>query len=158
MSIDFKWLEEQVFQRKLEPQDRKTLKRVMTAARFASGDVIIMENEAGGNLYILKAGCVDVIIELEAEQIKIVDLGEGAQFGDMSFIADDSASATITARTDCEVYRITRDDFAQLFVYHQSVAKDLTFSIMRNMSSNLKRMNRQRADLLKRSEAEYSGA
>jgi len=153
MSIDFKWLESKVFQRKLSGQDRKTLKGVMTAERFADGDVIIMENEDGGSLYILKSGRVDVNISLNGERIKIVDLGEGAQFGDMSFIADDSASASIVARSDCEVYQVTRDAFSQLFVYHQSVAKDLTFSIMRNMSRNLRRMNRQSADLIKTADA-----
>jgi len=152
MVIDYKWLEAKVFQRSLDAQDRRTLKRVMSVERFACGDMIIMENGAGGNLFVLRSGCVDVNVELDGELIKIVDLGEGAQFGDMSFIADDAASATIIARADCEVYRITRDDFSQLFVYHQSVARDLTFSIMRNMSRNLKRMNRQRADLLKRSD------
>lgn len=153
MSIDFKWLEAKVFQRKLSGQDRKTLKGVMTCNRFADGDVIIMENGEGGSLYILKAGRVDVNIDLNGERIKLVDLGEGAQFGDMSFIADDSASASIIARSDCEVYQVTRDSFSQLFVYHQSVAKDLTFSIMRNMSRNLRRMNRQSAGLIKATDA-----
>lgn len=159
MAINYKWLEKKVFQRKLVAQDRKTLANTMTVEHFDCGDTIITENENGGSLYILKSGCVDVIIELEGELIKIVDLGEGSQFGDMSFIAEESASATIIARADCEAYRITRDAFSQLFVYHQSVAKDLTFSIMRNMSRNLKWMNSQRAVLLRDSkEIGYSGA
>ena len=149
MSIDYSWLEKHVFQRELSEQDRKSIGIVMRRQCFASGDTIIMENEAGGELYLLKSGRVDVLLHVEGEHIKLSDLGEGAQLGDMSFIDDAKASATITARENCVVYRITRDDLSSMFIYHQSVARDLTFSIMRNMSRNLRRMNHQSAPYLK---------
>ena len=149
MSIDYKWLETHVFQRELSEQDRKSLGKVMRRQCFASGETIIMENEAGGELYLLKSGRVDVLLCVEGERVKLSDLGEGAQLGDMSFIDDAKASATITARENCVVYRITRDDLSSMFIYHQSVARDLTFSIMRNMSRNLRRMNHQSAPHLK---------
>lgn len=148
-TINFKWLEKHVFQRELSAQDRKSLRGAMRKQSFACGDIIIMEKEQGGELYLLKSGRVDVLLDIAGEQVKLSDLGEGAQLGDMSFIDDTQASATIVACEDCEVYRITRDDLSRMFVYHQSVARDLTFSIMRNMSRNLRRMNHQSAPHLK---------
>lgn len=151
MKIDFEWLEEKVFSRELSQQDRKTLSRVMTVEEFETGDTIIMEHEKSGSLYLLRSGCVDVLLGFDDQTLHFSNLEEGAQIGDMSFIDNAGASATIIAKEGCVAYRITRDAFTQLFVYHQSVARDLTFSIMRNMSGNLRRMNQESAAFLKSS-------
>ena len=52
MSIDFEWLEEKVFLRTLADQERKTLQKAITLENFNKGDVVIMQNEVGGTLYL----------------------------------------------------------------------------------------------------------
>jgi len=141
MDIDFNWLEEKIFSRSLTEAERTALQSSITIEQFAKGDVVIMQQETGGNLYLLKAGHVDVILGFNGESLKLADRGEGAQLGDMSFIDDSEASASIIAKEECVAYRITRDALSGLFATHHSVAKDIMFSIMKNMSSNLRHMN-----------------
>jgi len=141
MDIDFNWLEEKIFSRNLTEAERAALQSAITIEQFAKGDVVIMQQETGGNLHLLKSGRVDVILGFNGESLKLADWGEGAQLGDMSFIDDSQASASIIAKEECVAYRITRDALSRLFVTHQGVAKDITFSIMKNMSSNLRHMN-----------------
>lgn len=146
--IDFKWLEEKVFLRPLAEQEQKTLKDTVVLEYFTKGDIVTLRPEMGGVIYLLKSGRVDAILGFSGESLKLTDLGEGAQLGDMSFLDDAEARASIIVKEDCEVYKITRDALARLFVYHQSVAKDLTFGIMRNMGRTLRHMNLVHADYL----------
>jgi len=141
MEIDFHWLEEKVFIRSLTGREREALQAAISIERFAKGDVVIMQQETGGRLYLLKSGRVDVVLESNGECLKLADLGEGAQLGDMSFIDDADASASILAKEDCIAYRLTRDALAQLFVSQPIMAKDILFSVMKNMSCNLRHMN-----------------
>jgi len=145
MGIDFKWLEDKIFSRNLSEQERDTLQRMITIERFAKGDVIIMQHDAGGRLYLLRSGSVDVIVGFNGESLKLADQGEGAQLGDMSFIDDAEASASIIAKEDCVAYRLTRDALSQLFASQHCMAKDIMFSMMKNMSGKLRNMNQNNA-------------
>jgi CRP/FNR family transcriptional regulator, cyclic AMP receptor protein len=145
MAIDFSWLEENIFSRRLTGQEREALQDAISIERFAKGDVVIMQQESGGRLYLLKSGRVDVNLEFNGESLKLADCGEGAQLGDMSFIDDTEASASIIAKEDCIAYRLTRDGLAGLFASHHGVARDIMVSIVKNMSSNLRHMNKANA-------------
>ena len=141
MDIDFNWLEEKIFSRILTDAERTALKSTMTVEQFTKGDVVILQQETGGKLYLLKSGRVDVILRFNGESLKLTNKGEGAQLGNMSFIDNSEACASIIAHEDCLAYRITRDDLSQLFTFHQNVAKDIMFSIIKDMSGNLRHMN-----------------
>lgn len=143
--IDFEWLEARVFCRDLTDQEKDSLREMIVVDHFGKGQKIIVANEPGGNLYLLRSGRVDVLLNFNGESIKAADLGEGAQVGDMSFIDDDTASATIVARGNCVAYKITRDALSRLFVFRPSVAKDMMFGMMRQMSRNIRALNESNA-------------
>ena len=127
--------------RSLAESERQGLADAISIEHFAQGDTVIMQHESGGKLYLLKSGRVDVMLNFNGEQLKLADRGEGAQLGDMSFLDDSEASASIIARENCTAYRLTRDALTQLFVHHQAAAKDLTFSMIQNMTRNMRQMN-----------------
>lgn len=137
MRIDFKWLEEKIFLHALSEQEQTALQSLITIEHFAKGDVIIMQQEAKGKLYLLKSGRVDVVLDFNGENTKLTERGEGAYLGDMSFIDDSEASASVIAKGDCEAYSLQRD---ALLASDEGVAKDLMFGMMKNMRANLHEM------------------
>ncbi|MDX8401171.1 MAG: cyclic nucleotide-binding domain-containing protein [Mariprofundaceae bacterium] len=141
MNIDFEWLEAQVFQRRLAESERRALEGAITVERFTAGEAILMQNETHGELYLIRSGTVDVLMSFNGEHLKLADCGEGSQIGDMGFLDDRKASASIIAREDCIAYRITRDALSALFVQAQHAARDLTFSMLRDLGTKLRRMN-----------------
>ncbi len=143
MAIDFDWLEEKIFFRALNEQEREALQSVITVERFAKGDTIIQQEEAGGKLYLLKDGHVDVMLSFNGENTKLTGRGEGSYLGDMSFIDDSQASASVVATEESLAYGLTRD---ALFISDDDVAKDLMFGMMKNMRANLHEMTNTNAN------------
>jgi len=129
----------------LTENEQDTLSKVISIETFNKGEAVIVEDQEGGNLYLLKSGCVDVILTFNGKTIKLKGLGEGAQLGDMSFVDGGKTSASIIAKDDCVAYKLTRDALSQLFVSHQAVVKEVMFTVMQNMSQNLRQMNQSNA-------------
>lgn len=65
---------------------------------YEPGEVIIKEGDWGGNsFYIIVAGSVEVFINDQGKDIKVSDIPEGVQFGEMSVLAGIPRTATIKA-------------------------------------------------------------
>jgi len=143
--IDFDWLEARIFCRELTGQEKDSLQGLIVVEHFTKGQKIMVANEPGGNLYLLRSGKVDVLLSFNGENIKVAGLSEGAQMGDMSVVDDDAASATILACEDCVAYRLTRDSLSRLFVFRPLVAKGMMFGMMRQMSRNIRDLNKSNA-------------
>jgi len=141
MGIDFNWLEEHVFHRTLTEDEKCNLETFITIESFKNGTSMVVENEPAGALYLLRHGEMDVVMQFNGETVHIANAGEGSQLGDMAFLDDATATATLIARGDCIAYKITREAIANLFAFHQEVARDLLFNTLTNMSSNLRELN-----------------
>ncbi|MDQ6957629.1 MAG: cyclic nucleotide-binding domain-containing protein [Mariprofundaceae bacterium] len=141
MAIDFNWLEEYIFHRTLTEDEKYNLETFITIETFKNGTSIVVENEPAGALYLLRHGEVDVVLQFNGETVHIASAGEGSQLGDMAFLDDATATATLIAKKDCVTYKITRKAIANLFARHQAVARDLLFNTLANMSSNLRELN-----------------
>lgn len=72
---------------------------------YAAGEVIIHEGKPAGGLYFLESGTVSVT--KDGEEIHKINV-PGAIFGEMSYLLDCDATATVTAHTDCGL-RIVED-------------------------------------------------
>ncbi|MFC1563609.1 Crp/Fnr family transcriptional regulator [candidate division KSB1 bacterium] len=78
---------------------------------FAAGNVIIKEGEMGVMAYKIVSGKVEVKKLCDDHEVILATLGEGAIFGEMSFIDDRPHSATVKALTDVECICITKESF-----------------------------------------------
>jgi len=73
-------------------------------ARFAPGQRILGELEAGADLHVLLAGRVEVSVESEAGgRLVLRELAAGAAFGEMASITGELHSASVDAATEVEV-------------------------------------------------------
>ena len=77
---------------------------------FKAGTVIFKENSEGGHMYVVIKG--EVYISLNGKALATAMPGEIV--GEMALISSDIRSATVTAKTDCQLAVIDQSSFESL--------------------------------------------
>ena len=102
-------------------------------ARYAAGDVIFSEGDKGDAMYVVPTG--EVVIERGGHVMET--LGGGGIFGEMALIDGSPRSATVRAKTDCEVAPINQKSF--LFLVHETPY--FAIAVMRALADRLRRID-----------------
>ena len=102
-------------------------------ARYAAGDVIFAEGDKGDTMYVVRTG--EVTIEHSGRVMET--LSGGGIFGEMALIDGSARSATVRAKTDCEVAPINEKTF--LFLVHETPF--FAIAVMRTLADRLRRMD-----------------
>jgi CRP/FNR family transcriptional regulator, cyclic AMP receptor protein len=102
-------------------------------ARFAAGDVIFAKGDKGDTMYVVRNG--EVAIERDGHVMET--LSGGGIFGEMALIDGSPRSATVRAKTDCEVAPINEKTF--LFLVHETPF--FAVAVMRTLADRLRRMD-----------------
>ena len=110
MSINFKWLEEKFFNRKLTEREKVILGE-MTEHRLRQSERLIEQGQAGGKLYILHAGKLGVEVTKEGVRSYLIDVQEGDLVGEMSFLSGKESKADVIAMENCVVYTLSKEQF-----------------------------------------------
>lgn len=148
MEIDFQWLEEKVLLRKLDSEERDILTHVIQPQAFNSGDVMLKQGQSGGVLYLLRSGTAVIDREDGEEKARVATINEGAMFGEMTFLTDEEASATVTAKDKCTVYKLTRAAYSELMQRQQDLVYSLFAYILVHAASVIRHMNEEHVSLL----------
>jgi len=101
---------------------------------FADGEVILREGERTHSLFILRSGGARVERSHGEFTVEISRLGQGELFGEMGFVEDFAASASVVADGPCEVdaieeahvHRLAERDPAFAGRFYRSVAELLS--------------------------------
>jgi MFS family permease len=87
--------------------------------RFAAGEQIVRQSEAGERFYVVASGEVDVSVDGRPAAA----LGAGDYFGEIALLRDVPRTATVTARTDVETFTLGRDEFVSAVTGHPESAE-----------------------------------
>jgi CRP/FNR family cyclic AMP-dependent transcriptional regulator len=111
----------------LEEDEIQQILQLAQPRSFSATSTIIKEGESGDSMFIMVAGEVNITKRLtlvldqdlpkEKRMIRL-KAEDGASFGEMALLENDTRSATVTALTDCRLLELKRDDF--LGFIHQS--------------------------------------
>lgn len=101
--------------------------RIVDRARFAAGDVLIREGEAGHAFLILVAGEAEV--SQRGESLRLLYPGDHA--GEMALLDDSGASATVLARTEVEALLLYQRDFHNLLETIPSLGRRILATLAR---------------------------
>ena len=103
---------------------------------FESGDIVITEGEAGDSLFVLTTGVVKAFVRNPAgKSIQVREMSEGAFFGEISILSGKPRTATITAKTACELLELdksTLDSICQTHPHVREVLKQFYEERLRN--------------------------
>ncbi len=99
----------------LDEEELRELADHSRHARFAPGQRILGELEAGADVHVLVEGRVEVSVESEAGgRLVLRTLEAGSAFGEMASITGELHSASVDAATEVEVLVIPDADFDRL--------------------------------------------
>jgi CRP-like cAMP-binding protein len=98
----------------------------MRKVRFAAGEPIIRQGEAGDSLFIIAQGDVLVSLGKGGMNQSVTTLRPGDFFGEMSLVTGEPRAATCTARTDVVCYLIDHAAFRKLLAERPAVAEHLS--------------------------------
>src|SRR3954453_7829163 len=146
------WAQAELF-RGLPETDLESIAARLTLRPFSAGEILIRQGVWTGALFIIRAGIVQISLEVDEDGVasvpgaapaRVVPLRRfvsGDCFGEMSLITGDVPSGTARALTDGEVWVLGQEDFQQLSMAHAR----LSYNINGILSERLLRTSRQQA-------------
>lgn len=103
---------------------------------FEPGDIVITEGEAGDSLFVLTSGIVKAFVRNPTgKNVQVREMPEGAFFGEISVLSGKPRTATITAKTGCELLeldRATLDSIGQTHPHVREVLQQFYEERLRN--------------------------
>jgi hypothetical protein len=100
--------------------------RTLVLEEFGPGEEIVREGELGRDVYIIKAGMVDVLKKQpDGSQEVIKHLGPGDHFGEMALLRNAKRNATIRAVTPVEVFSMKPASFFALYSHFPGLREQI---------------------------------
>jgi len=107
---------------------------------FDKGQLIILAEETGDTLFIIRGGQVKVsLIHEDGKEFILSLLGQGEVFGELSLLDDRPRSANVTAMVETELLMLRRSDFLDLVGRVPRIA----VSLLEELASRLRRTDDQ---------------
>ena len=91
----------------LAPPVLEPLAGELVPVRVGRGEEVVREGDRGDRFYVVGEGELDVTVDGRG----VRTLTRGDYFGEIALLRDVPRTATVTARTDAELYALDRDDF-----------------------------------------------
>jgi small-conductance mechanosensitive channel len=147
----------------LTEEEKRHLAAEMSVAPFARGEAITRQGAEAHWLYIMTKGEAEVRVSVDGNlSKKVATLHAGDFFGEMGLMTGEPRTATITALTSVECYRLDKESFHQIIKSRPEIAEDISHLLARrrveleavreglNEEAKRQRMSRTQGDLLKR--------
>tara|TARA_B100001175_G_C19451536_1_gene611601 strand:- start:410 stop:1087 length:678 start_codon:yes stop_codon:yes gene_type:complete len=124
---------------------------LVSVREYPKGSMIILEEEFGDIVFIIKKGTVKITrVNDEGKEVILAMLGEMEVFGEMAIIDGESRSANALAQESCELLAISSEDFINLLKNHFSVS----LGLMSELAKRLRKSD-QHIEALSLSDAEH---
>jgi CRP-like cAMP-binding protein len=103
---------------------RQALVGLMREERFAAGETVVKEGEAGDRFYLIVEGRAEVSTRQNGKPVNLATLEPGALFGELALIKKDhSRLATVTATTPLVTLTLGAREFEDLEVKYPEIRR-----------------------------------
>ena len=97
-----------------------------------AGEVVMVEGETGAEAYLVERGQLRVT----RDRALLAELGPGEWVGEMSLLLEEPRSATVTALTDVQLRRVTKDTFARVLAEDPQRTQELLRQLARRVKES----------------------
>lgn len=125
--------------RDIEPSRLKLLAFTSERVKFAAGQKLFSQGDAGDAAYVILDGKADVVLDAKDGHVKVAELGKNALVGEMAILSDVPRSATVVASEPSTALRIDKRVFLELLTQFPQ----MSIAVMRELASRLERTNAQ---------------
>jgi len=109
---------------------------------FRAGATIFEEGELGDSVYVIASGEVEILRrDATGAPHRLAVLGPREFFGEMSLIDKEYRSATVRAKTDCELLHLTAENLTAFRKQHRDGFTFVIINIARMLSARLREAN-----------------
>ncbi|MBM7118329.1 cyclic nucleotide-binding domain-containing protein [Archangium primigenium] len=109
---------------------------------YTAGEVVFEEGELGDSLYVIVRGELEVVRREEDSPPRALKvLGPPEFFGEMSLIDKEYRSATVRARTDARLLRLTAQHLATFRQEYRDGFTFIVINIARSLSARVREAN-----------------
>lgn len=100
----------------LNPEELRIVLGAMQGVSKKAGEVIIKEGEDGDNLYVVESGTLSCTKVFDAEKgpTFLKDYNPGEAFGELALLYNAPRAATITCKTDSQLWALDRKTFGHI--------------------------------------------
>jgi CRP-like cAMP-binding protein len=95
-------------------EERASLLGLFQGVEYEAGATILRESSEGQGLFVILVGQVEVSSTVNGSAIPLARLGRGEVFGEMSLLAGEATSATVTAVAPTTTLFLPKNDFIRL--------------------------------------------
>jgi len=114
--------------------------------KFQAGQVIFEEGELGDSLFVIVQGEVEVARrDPKGAPRVLATLGQPEFFGEMSLIDKEYRSATVKAKTDCELLHLSAENLTTFRKHHRDGFTFVVINIARVLSARLREADQKLA-------------
>ena len=118
---------------------------------YPKGSMIILEEEYGDIVFIVKKGTVKITrVNDEGKEVILSLMGIYDIVGELSIIDGEARSANVLAQENCELYAITREDFLEILKNNF----EISLALMEELASRIRKSD-QHIEALSLSDAEH---
>jgi CRP-like cAMP-binding protein len=114
------------------------ISKLIRERNIQAGTPIFVENMVAESLFLVKSGVVGLSVQSnDGRQVTLQKLVPGDTFGELSLLIGGQRMVTATAKTDCGLLEIPRQDFARLQKQKPQACLKLMINIVRHFGDKL---------------------
>ena len=135
----------------LSNEELTKISKLANQREYPKGSMIILEEEFGDTLYIIKTGTVKITrVNDEGKEVILALLGVSELFGELAILDGEVRSANALAQENCTVLAIASEDFIDLLKSNFKIS----FGLMAELAKRLRKSDMQ-IEALSLSDAEH---
>ena len=124
----------------LSGSELQNIAAVCQTRNYPKNSMIILEEEMGDVVFIVKTGTVKITrVNDEGKEVILAMLGSGEVFGEMAVLDGESRSANALAQEDWEAIAINREEFLNILKINHKVS----FNLMTEFAVRLRKSDQQ---------------
>ena len=124
----------------LNQETLERVKNITTERKYPKGSMIILEEEYGDKLFIVKEGTVKITrVNDEGKEVILALLGSSEIFGEMAILDGESRSANVLAQENCNLIVVSSGDFIEILKDNFKVS----FALMSELAKKIRKSDLQ---------------
>lgn len=156
-AIDASAVQKVNFFRELSYAEALLAARQMEPLHITAGETLFRQGDLGAWVYLLVKGEIDLFVRVprtgnENHNRSLCVLYPPAVLGEMSLLLDEPRTATAIAKTDCEVWQISREQFREATESCHKWANHFLIAMSKILASRLSDTNRKLVSLIAEAE------
>ncbi len=117
----------------IDPAKLKLLAFASDRKNYSDGQELFKQGDFGDAAYVVVEGLADIVVETDAGEVTVAQLGHNEFIGEISILCDVPRTATVRANGDLKTLKIKKEHFLGII----SQVPDLGIEVMRELASRL---------------------